>query len=236
VSKRIASLAVALALVIGGAIGFAWHAPGRSSTWANIRTWVGFAVIVIGVVIALVQLDLQRRQLAGQHKVIQEEVERNKQRDALISGQLKELEQRALTFERQQADAIGLRPSTFGIRVPGSQPSVVRSVHLADVLNDSQRPIRNVACRIEPEQGEALQAAHQVGLYVSFSSGPHGLPLSDGTHIPLVRAGETAGFVFDVEEEQHPKARMTARFTDDASLHWQICPDLHLEKLGNRDW
>jgi integrase len=83
VSKRTAVLAVALALVIGGAIGFAWHAPGRSSTWADIRTWVGFAVVIIGVVIALVQLDLQRRQLAGQHKVIQEEVERNKNRGAL---------------------------------------------------------------------------------------------------------------------------------------------------------
>jgi len=120
VSKRAAALAVALALVIGGAIGFAWHAPGSAGTWADIRTWVGFAVPVIGVVVALVRLDLQRRQLPGQHKVIQEEVERDKRRDALISGQLRELEQRALTFERQQADAIGLRPSTFGIRVrPG---------------------------------------------------------------------------------------------------------------------
>ena len=24
---------------------------------------------------------------------------------------------------------------------------------------------------------------------------------------------------------------MTARFTDDAGLHWQVDPDLHLEKL-----
>ena len=235
-SKRIAVLAVAVALVIGGAIGSAWHAPGNPTTWTDIRTWVGFAVVVIGVVIALVQLDLQRRQLAGQHKVIHEEVERNKSRDALISGQLQELEQRALTFERQQADAIGLRPSTWGIRVPGSQPSVVRTVHTADVRNDSQRPIRNVACRIEPEPGEALQAAHQVGLFVTFSSGPRGLPLSEGAHIPLIPAGEAASFIFDMEEKQYPKARMTARFTDDAGLHWQIYPDLHLEKLNDRDW
>jgi len=55
-------------------------------------------------------------------------------------------------------------------------------------------------------------------MYVSFSSDPRGLPLSDGTYIPLVRAGEDAGLVFDVEEKQHPKARMTARFTDDAGL------------------
>jgi protein-S-isoprenylcysteine O-methyltransferase Ste14 len=67
VTKRTAALVVAIALVLGGAIGFALHAPGRSGTWSDVRTWVGFAVIVIviGVVIALVQMDLQRRQLAS---------------------------------------------------------------------------------------------------------------------------------------------------------------------------
>jgi hypothetical protein len=30
---------------------------------------------------------------------------------------------------------------------------------------------------------------------------------------------------------------MTVRFTDDAGLHWQIDPDLHLKKLNDRrDW
>lgn len=76
-SKRTTALAVVLALVIGGAIGFAGYAPGRSSTWTDIRAWVGFAVIVIGVVIALVQLEMQRRQLAGQQRVIKGEIERN---------------------------------------------------------------------------------------------------------------------------------------------------------------
>jgi hypothetical protein len=32
-----------------------------------------------------------------------------------------------------------------------------------------------------------------------------------------------------------PDATMTARFTDDAGLHWQIDHDLHLEKLDSRD-
>jgi hypothetical protein len=30
---------------------------------------------------------------------------------------------------------------------------------------------------------------------------------------------------------------VTARFTDDAGLHWQVDPDLHVEKLPDRsDW
>ena len=63
------------------------------------------------------------------------------------------------------------------------------------------------------------------------------LDLSDGSHIPLVRAGEEASFVFETGAEEYPKARVTARFTDDPGLHWQVDPDLHLEKLPDRsDW
>ena len=62
VSKRTTAFAVALALVIGGAIGFAWPAPGHPTTWTDIRTWVGFAFAVIGVTIALI-LDGRLREL-----------------------------------------------------------------------------------------------------------------------------------------------------------------------------
>jgi hypothetical protein len=34
---------------------------------------------------------------------------------------------------------------------------------------------------------------------------------------------------------QYPDAWLTARFTDDAGLHWQIGHDLDLKKLANRD-
>ena len=102
------------------AIGCAWHAPGKSSTW-NIRTWIGFAVVVIGVVIALVQLDLQRRQPPGSTRSSRRG-RAHKQRDALISGQLRELEQRALTFERQQAEEIDTRHR----RLPSGSPAPIR--------------------------------------------------------------------------------------------------------------
>jgi len=231
-----AALAVVLALVIGGAIGFAWHAPGRSTTWTDIRTWVGFAVVVIGVVIALVQLDLQRRQLAGQHRVIQDEVKRNRQRDALTSGQLLELEQRSLTYERQQAEQVDIKRSYLRTRLPGSDPAASHNVHAAEISDSSPRPIRNVACRIEAEPGDNLQEANTVGVLDEAVAGrARMLGLSDGTHIPLIRARETGAFIFSVDQADHPKARFTVRLTDDAGLHWQIDPDLHLNKLDNRD-
>lgn len=43
------------------------------------------------------------------------------------------------------------------------------------------------------------------------------------------------GFVFAADLSRYPQARMIARFTDDAGLHWQIKHDLHLEPLADRD-
>ncbi len=46
------------------------------------------------------------------------ELERNKKRDALMTGQLQELEQRSLTYERQQAQDVDIRSSTISGPVP----------------------------------------------------------------------------------------------------------------------
>jgi hypothetical protein len=133
VSKRTAALVAALCLVLGGAAGFAWHAPGQSSTWTNIRTWAGFGIVIIGAAIALTRMDLQRRQLASQQRVLEGEVQRNKRRDALLDGQLRELEQRMRTLDRQQAEAIDLRTSWMRAKVPGSDPPIEHQVHVAEV-------------------------------------------------------------------------------------------------------
>jgi hypothetical protein len=246
VGKRLAVIAVLLAaLLVGVLIGIAWHEPKSMSLPDDIRTWVGF-VVVVGAGVALWQLDMQRRQLAEQKDVLKDEVHRNKQRDALMAGQLRELEQRSLTYERLQAEDIDVRQSRVRARLPGSDQKATHRVHMAEVANNSRRPIRNVASRIEPEPGGSMLAAVRVGLKyemepvvaVSRHAGPSTfLDLSDGSHIPLVRAGEEASFVFEAGTEEYPKARVTARFTDDAGLHWQVDPDLHLEKLPDRsDW
>jgi hypothetical protein len=189
---------------------------------------------------------MQRRQLAEQKDVLKDEVHRNRQRDALMAGQLRELEQRSLTYERLQAEDIDVRQSRMKAKLPDSDQKATHMVHMAEVANNSRRPIRNAACRIEPEPGGSMLAAARVGpkyetepvVAVTRHAGPgRFLDLSDGSHIPLIRAGEEASFVFEAGTEEYPKARVTARFTDDAGLHWQVDPDLHLEKLPDRsDW
>jgi hypothetical protein len=53
----------------------------------------------------------------------------------------------------------------------------------------------------------------------------------EGFSVPQVRSKVTSCFEFPVTPHEQPKVRATARFTDYVGLHWQIDPDLHLEKL-----
>jgi hypothetical protein len=228
VSKRTALVLAAAAglcgLAASGLIGFIGHAPGRAATWADVRAWLTFAAVVVGVPAALYQLSLQRRQLASQQSVIEGEVERNKRRDELRDGQLRELQQRAELLERQQADQIKLRWA-------GS----VDSTYMAIVTNESSRPIRNLACQIAAP-GREPQLAIRRGPFVpsGFEPGKHFPLVSEGSCASLIRVAESYGFVFALEYG-HPDARISARFTDDGGLHWQIDHDLHLEKLSSRD-
>jgi hypothetical protein len=141
--------------------------------------------------------------------------------------QIKVLGLQALTFERQQAEGINLRLSGHVMPADGESADPPR-LYAAEVTNDSRRPVRNAACRIEPEPGDSLQEAKRVGIMAEPG-------MSEGTHIPFIRVRATGIFVFAVEVAEHLKPRMTARFTDDVGLHWQISPDLELKKLGSRD-
>ncbi len=234
-SKRAATLVAALAgLALGGALGFIWQAPGRASTWADVRTWVTFAVVLVGVPTALVQLNLQRLQLRSQQQVISDEAVRNQRRDKLLDGQLAELEQRARVLERQQAEAVELSHEP-GASVPGADdPS--KPVHMAVVVNGSARPIRDVVCRIKPHPAQDYDFEARIVAELVGGQPPLRNPRQAG-QAPLIRAGQAFTFRFSFPFADHPDARIKVRFTDDAGLRWQIDHDLHLEKLEDRnDW
>lgn len=230
-----ATIIVLAALVVGFAVGIAWHEPKTADLPDAIRTWVGF-VAIIGAGVALWQLDMQRRQLAEQKDILKDEVKRNKQRDALIAAQLSELEQRALTFERQQADDIDLRRSTVAA---DPTDAISGKLHMAELTNGSRRPIRNVLCRIQAPGGSLVEAI-RVGPIVTHSMPPGARTIvgsSDRPDILLVRDEGVVALTFPLGVVTHPEACVTARFTDDAGLHWQLYQDLHLQKLDHRnDW
>jgi hypothetical protein len=131
VTKRRIGALVALGFVaggvIGGVIGFVWHAPGRPATWEDIRNWATFVVLVLGFTVAAYELNLQRRQFA-------EEARRNRGRDDLLDRQRRELQQTERLRQRMQAERIMLKVATDSD---------------AYVYNNSRRPIRDVTCGIE---------------------------------------------------------------------------------------
>jgi hypothetical protein len=221
-----------LALAAGAAIGFIWHAPGDASTWADVRAWVTFAVVLVGVPTALIQLNLQRLQLRSQQKVISDEADRNKRRDELLDGQLRELEQRAQVLERQQAEAVEFSGEP-GASLPNAEdPS--KTVHMAVVRNMSGRPIRDVVCRIKPNSVQDYD--WEAAVVAELASSPPFRNPRQGGRALLIRAGQTFGFRFPFPVVDHPDALMKVRFTDDAGLHWEIDSDLRLVKLAGRDW
>jgi hypothetical protein len=233
VNKRTLTAAIVLALLAGGAIGgligFAWHAPGHPSTWDDIRSWATLAVLVLGFTVAAYELNLQRRQFADQAR-------RSIGRDALLDGQLRELQQRAELTRREQAEAIGLGLGQTSPSVSGGTPE-----YLATVQNGSRRLIRDVTCRLLPGDHRDAQSAKTVGQLANAGSAspiapPTLINTRPGHHARIIRSGQTCGFAFNCEPATAPDAQVIARFTDDAGIHWQISPDLHLEDLDQRDW
>jgi hypothetical protein len=237
---RTLTVPIIAALVVGAVVGFVVHAPGRPGTWDDIQKWGTFLVVVFGLPTALYQLRLQRLQLREQQAVIKADSDRSARRDELLDRQLLELEQRALMTERAQAELIEFswRPSR---PVDESQPGA-GDIWMGVVKNASHRPVRDVVCRIQPHPAQGYDfSAEVVG---ELTGVPMGLTAQMpvfahpqlGDRVALLRGGVAYGFKTKFPVADHQVARMIVRFTDDAGIHWEIDADLHLTKLGSRDW
>jgi hypothetical protein len=120
-------------------------------------------------------------------------------------------------------------PADFNV-APGEE------VHMAVVLNESRRPIQNVACRY------AGLSAVVVGRLVDPQHSAPGEPPRLIDELPrssarVIRAGQTYGFAFELNSHRITIGGLgEAQFTDDAGLHWQLDENLHLKQLPKRDW
>jgi hypothetical protein len=180
-------------------------------------------------------------QLRQQSNVLRGEIERNKARDKLLDGQIRELQQREQVSQRQQADSVDLA-WWIGKDVPVARegPFTGDMGTILMVANRSSRPIRNVTCRILPVDGSA-EVAGGVGLLQFDESDKHAGPRMvgavPGSVMTVIRAGSSYGYIFSFEMIKHLDASLAARFTDDAGVHWQLDQDMHLVRLDDRtDW
>jgi hypothetical protein len=97
------------------------------------------------------------------------------------------------------------------------------------VENRSPYPIRDVTCRVYPGDRTTL-IPERTGPFSSDGKddlpGPVFTPHAAAS-APVIRAKTEGGFL--IELPLRTDTRMSARFTDDAGLHWQIDQELHLE-------
>lgn len=194
-----------------------WRAHGHNTAWGDVPTWLAAAIVFIGLPAALLQLNMQRIQLREQQH---------------------ELREHHLLLERQQADKVDL------IRDYGDSPPATYSapgrVWMAVVTNNSERPIRDVASRIQLVQGSPLLGGARIGELIPNPTLQGGRAFQDRStenKVAIIRINHCYGFVFGVSADEHPIAQVTTRFTDDAGLHWQLDQDLHLKRLDDRnDW
>jgi hypothetical protein len=192
-------------------------------------------------------LNVQSERLAGQRKI-------NEFQAKDLQESLKERERLRQIAERQQANDVGFAwwPSSHvlivspPVRLPGAPvrtemvPPATSGDSVLVIDNASRRRILRAACRVEPSEGSGLVlAAECTGQLSDAKTESHRAFLNnpaDGSTVPLIRADSRYGFLLRFDLEANPGARLAARFTDDAGLHWQIDQDLHLEPLSSRDW
>jgi len=183
--------------------------------WGDVPSWLTFGLLLIGLPVGLVQLNMQRIQLRDQQR---------------------ELQQSHLILERQQANKVDLTKEPSDV-TPASF-SLTGKVWMGVVTNGSDRPIRDVACRIRHISGGHLISGARIGELVPMPAAQGGRSFQDltpGPQAALIRIKQTCGFAFGVRVNEHPTAQVIVRFTDDVGLHWELDQDLHLMKLNNRD-
>jgi hypothetical protein len=213
----IAALILAVAVAVGSTLWHLWRAHEHSVAWGDVPTWLASVVVFFGLPAALLQLNMQRVQL------------REQQRD---------LAEHRLLLERQQANKVNLTRESSD-----SSPAAYSGagqVWMAVISNNSERPIRNVASRIQIERDGPLIGDARIGELIPNSSAQSGRAFEDlltEHKVVIIRIDNSCGFAFGVGADMHPTAQVAARFTDDAGLHWQLDQDLHLEKLVDRsEW
>ena len=223
---------IVLAMACGG-VGFllatllsdtAWH---YAPNWGDIPTWLAVIVATVGGGIALSQLRQQQR-------VIEGEIDRNRKRDKLLDGQLRELTDMERSRQREQSEAVDVTwndsPSP-----PGTS--------FVTVINGSRRPIRELTCLVYPDDLETSvtpdYAAEMNPIHYpqeAWVLPPKPQTPRPITDLPSLRSQGRAGFIFPVQRIAHPAGVARVEFRDDAGRHWRLYDDLSLSRItGNEN-
>lgn len=216
-TKSLLAALILVVICVALVLSHMWRAHGHSVAWGDVPTWLASIVIFIGLPAALLQLNMQRIQLREQQR---------------------ELREHQVLLERQQANKISLTRDRSD-SAPANYSATGR-VWMAVITNDSERPIRDVASRIQLVQDGSLLGDARIGELIPMPAVQGGRAFQDSpaeSKAAMIRINHSYGFAFGVSADEYPTAQVVARFTDDAGMHWQLDQDLHLKKIGDRnDW
>jgi hypothetical protein len=204
--------------------------------WGNVPAWLALIVATAAATVGLLQLRQQANTLKG-------EVERNKCRDKLLDGQLRELRDRANDRSREQAEQI--QPDWYSDEV------VVR--------NDSSRPITRLAISVVRSDDHGGHTTHHAcgwyeGLDISDLEKRTADKLVEGAVLPVLRpgrqavsrlrapapppritsSGEIMPALVRIRLDDSPPDQRLLRFNDDAGRRWQLDEYQHLERARRR--
>ncbi len=201
-----------------------WKFP---PNWGDIPTWLAVVVASAGGAIALSQLRGQQDQFRQQSI---QDAQRDKVMSAqyeLMQAQLAEVRERTEDRRREQARQVTLTVFPVGSPPEGTgQATVGRCL----ISNGSDRPIRQVACRMIWNH-EMLQPGHfltqdplvapgQNGENWTQSPGKHEFSKGGPVHDVLARREVQA--VFQVTSASGKEARFAIQFTDDDGQRWKL--------------
>jgi hypothetical protein len=146
--------------------------------------------------------------------------------------------------ERKQASEIRVQARTCDGGRAGVLPKEAsKSVHMLVVVNESNRPIRNLAAQIEvigpispgTKRADVVGRIEQAHLSPTPTADVF-VPMARSDRWDLLDAGENAAFVWSFDVETCPKVEFTIRFADDQEREWQVGPDLRPRRSLLRDW
>ena len=188
--------------------------------WGDVPTWLAVIVATFGGYVAL-------RQLRQQQKTIEGEIERNKARDAILDGQLREMQDRERSRQREQAERVDLTWDIY-------DPQLARS--LIVVINGSSRPIRDIAAVVHTSDKVSpsvpLGCAEMVAAVVSGPPDGWVMPVRENANghrrMDALRPEGRAGFVMSLAPGALTGSEARAEFTDDAGYRWRLTNDLSL--------
>ena len=224
--------------------------PGPDQRLGQRRAELITSIATVGLLIgAIVTANYAIKAFSKQSEQLKDQREINELQTKDLDASLVERKRLREVAEREQANDVGFAwwPASHVLIInpptqpPSSTPRQPEAIAHADtsgmavlvVDNASRHRILDVTCRIEPAEGAGLTlAAERIGQLTDVGSSAHRAMMNnpaEGSTVPLIRVGSRYGFLFRFGLENNPDARLAARFSDDAGLHWQIDHDLHLE-------